>query len=103
MFGAELRILQIQVKPDKESNNREETKQCVIVETAPHSFAALPICHSGFRSEINIRNGCGRRIYTKLKKKVYKRRDDVWVSGANCGKDILQEVVLPESLQTEQY
>lgn len=69
VFGAELRILQIQVKPDKESNNREETKQCVIVGTAPHSFTALLICHSGFCSKINIRNGSGRQIYTKLKKK----------------------------------
>lgn len=103
MFGAELRILQIQVKPDKESNNREETKQCVIVGTAPHSFTALSICHLGFCSKINIRNGSGRQIYTKLKKNVYKPRDDVWVSGANCEQKILQEVVLPENLQTEQY
>lgn len=67
VFGAELRILHIQVKPDKESNNREGTKQCVIVGTAPHSFTALSICHSGFCSKINIVNGSGKQIYTELK------------------------------------
>lgn len=51
VFEAELHILQVQVRPDKESNIRGETKHysCESKPPAPGSFSSLGVCLGGLK------------------------------------------------------